>query len=69
MVKNEDLYYHDPIKKNENGELDIPSDTGTNKMMTKIGPYGDRLTIKKRGGNAFTKRRTAYNHAILVETK
>lgn len=38
-------------------------------MMTKIGPYGDRLTIKKRGGNAFTKKRRAYNHAILVETK
>ena len=36
-------------------------------MMTKIGPYGDRLTIKKR--NWSTKRRRAYNHAILVETK
>lgn len=38
-------------------------------MMTKIGPYGNRLTIKKRGGNAFTKKRRAYNHVILVETK
>lgn len=37
--------------------------------MTKIGPYGDRLTIEKREGNIFTKKRTAYNHAILVETK
>ena len=39
-------------------------------MMTKIGPYGDgRLRIEKRKGNIFTKKRTAYNHAILVETK
>lgn len=38
-------------------------------MMTKIGPYGNRLTIKKRAGNIFTKHRTAYNHIILVETK
>ena len=37
-------------------------------MMTKIGPYGDeRLRIKKRDWS--TKKRTAYNHAILVETK
>lgn len=37
-------------------------------MMTKIGPYGDeRLRIKKRKSSS--KRRTAYNHAILVETK
>lgn len=34
--------------------------------MTKIGPYGNRLTIKKRGGSG---KRRAYNHAILVETK
>ena len=37
-------------------------------MMTKIGPYGDgRLRIKKRDHSS--KKRTAYNHAILVETK
>ena len=35
-------------------------------MMTKIGPYGKRLVIKKRTGR---KKRTAYNHVILVETK
>ena len=41
-------------------------------MMTKIGPYGNRLTIKKRGCSNWygcPKRKTAYNHAILVETK
>ena len=35
-------------------------------MMTKIGPYGNRLVIKKRSGRG---KRRAYNHVILVETK
>ena len=34
-------------------------------MMTKIGPYGNRLLITDRSG----KKRRAYNHVILVETK
>lgn len=34
-------------------------------MMDKIGPYGNRLLIKDRSG----KKRRAYNHVILVETK
>ena len=38
-------------------------------MMDKIGPYGDRLTIKKRGCPPFTGKNRAYNHLILVETK